>query len=111
MGTVTHESSTKDAQLFQQPLPMSDSSQAIILDLFGTSRTMTVSGIFTGTGGDIQAFIGQLDTLANGSQVAKTYHSDKTGVDYKVLVNTVEWSSEGGDVNKVNYTLNLIQSS
>lgn len=110
LGTVTNEESTKDAGLFQQPLPASNSSSAILIDIFGTSRTITVSGIFTGTTGDIQTFISELDALVNGTQTStKTFHSDKSNANYEVLINSVSWSSEEGAVGKINYNITMTE--
>jgi hypothetical protein len=111
LGTVTSEDSTKDAQLFQMPIPRSDSNAAIMLDLFGVNRTISIRGVFTGTTGEIATFIGQLDALANGVQTNKTYHSDKSNVSYTVLVQTVRWNAEEGAVTKVNYEINLIEGT
>ena len=44
IGTVNSEESNKDAQLFQMPIPLSDSTSTVMLDLFGASRTITIKG-------------------------------------------------------------------
>ena len=111
LGTVNKEDSTKDAGLFQQPLPASNSNQAIMLDIFGASRTITISGVFTGTTAQISAFIVELDALVSGTQSVKVYHSDKSGADYNVLVSSVTWTAEEGAVSKVDYTINLTEGS
>ena len=112
MGTVTSEEHSKDAGLFQTPLPGTDSKDAIALDLFGTSRTIRVKGVYTTTNGTISTFIGQLDALCNGNQtVTKTFVSDKSGVPYEVLVTNVNWSSESGAVTKVDYSIDMLEAS
>lgn len=111
LGTVISEESTKDSQLFQQPMPLSDSSSAIMLDLFGASRNITIKGKYTAGDGTISTFIAELDALVSGTQTSKTYHSDKTGVSYTVLVQSVTWSADEGGVNLVDYTINLVEGS
>jgi hypothetical protein len=113
LGTIENESSSKSAQLFQQPMPVSDSNQAILLDLFGASRTIQISGRFY-EGQDsmtVTDFIAELDGLISGSQTAKTYFSDKTGVSYTVLVDGVSWKVTQGEVTIVSYDITLIEGS
>ena len=114
LGTVTSEESTKESGLFQMPLPASDSSSAILIDLFGASRTINISGVHvTGEGGKTTAqFIAELDALISGIQAAtKTFVSDKSSTSYEVMINSVTWSSEEGAVSKVNYTINMTEGS
>jgi len=111
LGTVTKEDSTKDAQLFQMPMPLSDSTQAIMLDLFGVSRTISISGVYTTADGTISTFITWLDGLVNGTQSSIVYHSDKSGANYNVLIMNARWSSEEGAVSKVNYDITLVEGA
>lgn len=111
LGTVTKEESRKDAQLFQQPLPGYDSTSAFMLDIFGASRTITIKGRYTIADGTISTFIVALDALINGVQTVRQYHSDKSGVTYNVLVQSVTWSSEEAGVNFVDYEIQLIEGS
>lgn len=114
MGTVTNESSTKDSGLFQTPMPYADSDDAIMLDMFGASRTITVSGVFATGDGSYSTnalAIAALDALINGQQTSKTFVSGKSGSSYTVLVQSVEWKSDEGDVNKVTYTIVLTEGS
>lgn len=167
LGTVVNERITKDAQLFQMPMPMADSTEAIALDLFGVNRTITIDGIFVnGTGGkSVSEFIDELNSLINGTQLTRTYHSDLTvntwqttssyavgdvaydssgstgwrclvahtsgsGTfaqdrasnptywesssitgNYIIMINTVEWKRDEGEVNQVNYTITMMECS
>lgn len=111
MGTVMSEESSKDAQLFQQPMPLSDSSSAIMLDLFGAGRTITIKGIYTIADGVISSFISELDSLISGNQGVKIYHSDKSGSNYNVLVQSVRWSGEEAGVNFVDYEISVVEGS
>lgn len=111
LGTVNKEDSTKDAGLFQMPLPASNSSAAILLDIFGASRTITISGVFTGTVAAVSAFIVELDNLVNGAQSSRVYSSDKSGTSYNVLVSSATWNAEEGAVTKVDFTINMTEGS
>lgn len=111
LGTVNKEESSKDAGLFFMPMPTKNSDGAIQLDIFGATRTITINGIFTSGDGSISDFIIALDNLVNGEQSVKTYHSDKSGVDYYVLVSGVRWEAEEGGVNKVNYVIMMQEGS
>ena len=113
LGTVTSEESSKDAQLFQQPLPTYNSSQAVLLDIFGASRTITISGVHvSGDGSKTTAqFIAELDGLISGSQTSRTYTSDKSATTYKVLVQTVSWKSEEGAPLKTEYTITMVEGN
>lgn len=113
LGTVNSEEVVKDAQLFQMPMPASNSSAALLLDLFGAFRTITIKGTFVvGDGGlTIAQFIGQLDALANGNQAKRTYYSDKSATSYGVYVQTVRWSGEEAAVSQVDYELTLYEGA
>jgi len=93
------------------PIPMSDSRDTIMLDLFGASRTITITGIWTAGDGTISTFITWLDGLVNGTQTPISFVSDKSGVPYTVLVQSVKWSSEEAGVNKLDYTINMVEGS
>jgi len=133
LGTVRSENITKDAQLFQMPMPESDSIDTIVLDLFGVARTIKIEGIYVPTtnnefgisGGtwatytndqkiraNIEMFIYQLDALVNGVQVSRTYHSDKSGGvyktgNYKVIIMNENWKHSEGEVNKLDYSIDM----
>jgi len=111
LGTVISEDSSKTSGLFQTPLPLSDSNESIMLDLFGASRTINIRGIYTGTVAEINTFVQALDGLLNGSQNTKTFHSDKSNASYLVLINSVRWNSEDGAVTKVDYEIEMVEGS
>lgn len=110
LGNVTKEQSSKDAGLFQMPMPGSDASSSILLDIFGTSRVITINGVYTGaTTSDITTFIGLLDALVDGAQptAGLSYHSDKSNTSYTVLVTGVQWEAEPGTPLAVNYSITM----
>jgi hypothetical protein len=116
LGSVTSEENIKDAQLFRMPIPTEDSTAQVMLDLFGTYRTIRIKGVYTGDVADVKTFIQKLDTLCNGKQTPQVYHSDKGyGSDgagnYNVLIDSVSWMGEEGVPNKVDYEINMTEGS
>jgi hypothetical protein len=102
---------TKDAQLFQMPIPRSPSNQLIALDLFGAQRTISIDGVWTSSDGTISTFISWLDGLVSGTQTTKSYASDTSGTSYTVFVQTTEWKREGGEVNLINYSITMLEAA
>ena len=112
MGTITSERNVKDAGLFQQPLPFTDSSQQVLLDIFGASRTITIEGTYiTGDAGyaSVLLFITDFDKLVSGKQTSKNYTSDKDGVTYSCMVTSAERKANSGDPNSIDYTITLVE--
>jgi hypothetical protein len=91
------------------PMPMSDSTETVVLDLFGASRNINIEGTFVAGDGSltIAQYITFLDGLVNGVQVSKIYHSDKSGVDYKVIILSVSWKASEGAVTKLDWTIKM----
>ena len=101
LPNVTREDLNKDAGLFQLALPGSDSDSTITLDLFGASKTITLTGVYVATtsndysvtsyGGTLWAsltdsqkvlvnssmFINVLESFIDGAQATVDFHSDK----------------------------------
>ena len=111
LGTVTSESSTKSSNLFNQPVPFSDSDEALIMDLMGTSRTITVSGVKTGTISELRQFVSDIEGLQNGKQESLTFVSSWTNTNKNVLIQTFTHDKSEADENKVNYTLELLEGT
>jgi len=107
LGVVTDEDINKDAQLFQMPLPATDSSGLVGLDLFGATKTITIKGKYVGTA--ISTFVAQIQGLVSGTQNIKTYVSDTAG-SLKVLVQNVRWNYETGVPNVINYELSMLEA-
>ena len=106
------ESSTKNSSLFNQPLPLSDSDQSILLDLFGVGRTITLDGIFTGTLTEQNTFIEAIESLQGGNQTGYTFVSSHTSVSSKtVFVQNFTWTVNKADVSKINYNLSLMEGA
>ena len=111
LGTVKSENSTKSSNLFNQPIPFSDSDAALIMDLMGTSRIITVTGVKTGTIAQLRTFITDIEALQNGSQSGLTFVSSWTNVNKTVLIQDFTHDKGEADENKVNYTLSLLEGT
>ncbi len=111
LGNVKSENSTKSSNLFNQPLPFSDSDVALIMDLMGTSRTITVTGVKTGTVAQLRTFVTDIEGLQNGEQSGLTFVSSWTNVNKTVLIQDFTHDKLEADENKVNYTLTLLEGT
>ena len=109
LGTVRSESVDKDAQLFQMPIPRSPSNQLVAFDLFGAQRTISIEGTWTVNDGTISTFISWLDGLISGTQSSISYASDTSGNSYTVVVQTTTWKRGEGEVNKLDYSITLLE--
>ncbi len=111
LGDVKSESSTKSSGLFNMPLPYSDSDAALIMDLMGTSRTITVDGVKTGVVADLRTFVTDIEGIMNGSQSGSTFVSSWTNVNKSVLISDFTHSKSEADESKISYTISLIEGT
>ena len=111
LGDVSSESSTKTSNLFNTPLPFSDSDASLIMDLMGTSRTITISGVKTGTVAELRTFITDIEGLQNGEQSSLTFVSSWTNVNKNVLIQDFTHDKSSADENRVSYTLTLLEGT
>ena len=111
LGEVQLESHTKSSNLFNQPLPYSDSDKALIMDLMGTNRTITLTGIKTGTVAALRTFIAAIEAKQNGAQSGMTFVSSWTSVNKTVLIQDFTHDKGEADENKINYVLVLIEGT
>lgn len=112
LGRIQTESQNKDSSLFNQPLPGSDSSTSILLDLFGVIRTISIDGIKSGTATVLNTFITDIEALIGGGQSGVTFVSSlSTFASKKVFVNSFNWDYVKGDPNKISYSLELTEGA
>ncbi len=98
--------------MFEQPLPASDSDVTIFLDLFGTTKKISVPGVFTGTPSQLNTFIVAIEAIENGQQSGVTYVSNlSTYANKKVYVKNFHWVYLKGSPNKINYDLDLSEGA
>ena len=109
LGDVSQESSTKSSNLFNQPMPFSDSDAALLMDLLGTSRTITITGKKTGTVAQLRTFIEAIETIQNGQQSSSSFVSSWTNDNKDVLIQDFAHDKIEADESKVNYTLTMIE--
>ena len=111
LGEVSSESSTKSSNLFNFPMPLSDSDQAILMDIFGTTRTITVDGVKTGVVADLRTFINNIEALQNGEQSNLTFVSSWTNANKEVLIQDFTHTKISADESKVSYTLIMTEGA
>ena len=112
LGKVQLETQSKASNLFNQPLPTSDSDKSILLDLFGINRTITIEGIFSGSLTQQNTFITDIEGIQNGTQIGVTFVSSQTNTSNKtVFVQDFSWNFSAGKPNKVNYFLTLLEGA
>ena len=111
LGDIQSEEQSKDSGLFQTPLPRQDSANAILIDLFGVIRTLTITGIFKGTVNEQNTFITAIEGIADGVQTGSTFVSSIRASSITVLIQNFRWTKQKADPNKIDYTLTLIQGT
>lgn len=109
MGIINQESQSKDSGLFQQPLPKRNSDNAILLDVFGCFRTITINGTYEGTLTEQRAFIDAIETIIDGDQVSSTFVSSLTTDTKNVFIQTFSWEVVEATPSKITYTLTLLE--
>lgn len=112
LGTVQSERQAKIGQLFQQPIPTQDSDAAILLDIFGMSRSITLSGVLNGTLSDQNTFIQAIESIMNGEQIGSTFVSSQTSTPNKlVFIDSFEWTVEEANSAYISYSITLIEGA
>lgn len=113
LGDIQSEEHTKDSGIFNQPLPRQDSDTQILLDLFGVTRQINLSGILVGTESEQKTFIGQIEGICDGIQNGSAFVSSliTSPSSYNVLIQTFTWSKNAADLNKLNYNLTLMEGA
>jgi hypothetical protein len=109
LGIIKSEESSKESNLFFFPMPYSDSQDAFLIDLMGTSRTITISGELHGTKSEIQTKIQNIEAIQNGQQEIVTYQGEL--IEKSVQIQTFSWTYASGDVNRVIYNLTLLEGA
>ena len=109
------ESFRKNAGLINIPLPATDSSGAVIFDLLGTTREITVRGKFVPTGGNVTIgkFTRDINSLIQGSQGDLSYSFSAVSISgaISVYVQDANWDySTGEGPNIVDYSVSLIEA-
>jgi len=109
LGEVQSESQVKSTGLFNMPLPLSDSDEALLMDIFGTTRTITVSGVKTGAVAALRTFVTDIEEIMDGDQASSDFVSSWTNVTKKVLIQDFTHDKIAGEETSISYTITLIE--
>lgn len=95
------------------PMPIGDSNEAILLDIFGVFRTIIVNGIFQGTEAQQKTFITNVEALENGNQSSSEFVSSLVTIptNYKVFIKSFRWSVNKAEPTKIGYTLTMFEGA
>lgn len=108
LGVVKIETSSKESNLFFQSLPYSDSTDAILLDLMGTQRTITLTGKFIESSIEtLKSKIEAIESIQNGNQSVVVYAGSL--ITKNVEIQNFSWDYNEGSPNTVDYTLTLLE--
>jgi len=111
LGDVSSESSTKSSNLFNFPMPLSDSDEAILMDIFGMSRTIIIEGVKTGVIANLRTFVESVETIQNGEQSGSTFVSSWTNSNKTVLIQDFTHTKTKADESEVGYNLTLVEGN
>ena len=112
LGTIQTESQTKDSNLFFTPLPYTDSADAFLLDLMGTSRTISLSGFFVNTvKATLKESVEAFEAIQDGKQTGSEYIGDFITTPKNVFIQTFTWDWEKADVGRITYNMTLLEGS
>jgi len=108
---------SKEAGMTTIPIPTKDSDNVIGLDIKGTTRSLIINGIVTGTLAQLKEFIGDLEDKVYGKQFSNTNKGHtltvelaKTGVTtYYVIIRSFSYEWDAGVPSKISYTLDMLQ--
>ncbi len=107
----------KESQTWEIPIPTSDSNATIVIDMMGTKKMLTISGITTGTVTQIDSFINGLEGFLNSQQYllaasGLTFTADRpASTSIAVIMKSFDWEYDAGMVNKVQWSISLIQGN
>lgn len=115
---VTSERIRKASPLAVLSMPLSGSDYTQVIDAMGVIREVTIDGVIIDTLANIRTFILASEGLVNGDQNrTKTaegysyYTPTITNVEVKVKIESFDYTFEGGDPNKLHYTLKTVETS
>lgn len=110
LGYIRSESLPKTTDLFNTPLPASDSDELVALDIFGTVRRITISGTITGDMTNLQTFLTNMDSLQDGKQNLMTYTSSIHPTTLNVYITNFNPTYSEAQPTILNYQLELLEA-
>lgn len=115
---------SKESQLEIIPFPLRDSSYAIVWDLMGVLRNITIQGNNQGTVTQLKKFILDLEARINGVQYNNTTPkhtivltlgmsgaSSDVDVSYNVVVKTFSWNFNAGTPLQIEWILECLEGT
>lgn len=114
---------TTDSQTWEILIPTSGPETVVVLDLMGTKRIITISGITTGEVTKLDAFTNALESFMNSQQfsIIQSVSPAGTGLRFNadrpastainVIMKSFEWEYIAGNVNKIEWTMSLMQGN
>lgn len=112
LGHIQSETQTKTSNLFQQPIPGTDSQYSILIDIMGVSRTIDIDGIYEDAiVSNVASFITIMEGYCDGAQDGLAYVGDLITTSKNVFINSFSWNYVAADPNKISYTLQLIEGA
>jgi hypothetical protein len=115
LPNIQSDGSNGDNGLTPITLPEGDPDSALLIPITGASESFSISGIKSGTEGELSTFINKLKKwVADGGKLTKsnlTYVSTLDGT--TLSVRATNWSKNwnAGDPNKLNYSLTLVRGT
>jgi hypothetical protein len=112
LGNLHSITIEKNAQIQQIPMPLSNSDQTINFDMMGVLRTITLSGVWTGTTtAAVKSLVDAIEGIMDGDQAVIVFTSDSTG-DINVMIESIvaTWNFEGVAV-VCTYTIRLLEGT
>jgi hypothetical protein len=114
---IQNMKSTKESQTWEIAMPASDSNATIVIDLLGTKKTITISGITKGTVTQLDSFVNNMEGFLNSNQFilaagGLTFTADRpASTSITVIMKSFDWEYDAGTVNAINWTASLIQGN
>lgn len=111
LGAI-EEDSVKDSNLFNSAMPLSDSDEAFLIDIMGTTRTITLNGTYVAaTQADVLAWALSIEALQNGNQPGYSYVGEFDTTPKTVCIQSFHWKRVAGATNSVNWDMTLMEGS
>jgi len=111
LGNVSNISVTKSANLVPLSYAGQDSDQTSLFDMFGVTRTITITGSITGSSySAVKTIVDAIEALISGSQTTTTsLVTDEIGT-VSVMVNTFDYTWNIPS-NNASYTITLLEGT
>lgn len=112
LGVVKVEDHSKNANLDENPMPLTDSNNAQAWDFNGVLREIRLEGIFAADNiANLRTFVSNMEALINGNQTSPyDYASDFTGTIFKVKVRSFRWIYSEASPLAIDYNIEFVEA-